>query len=72
MKKLFYKCLAVHLYEMAAFLYEVTNCHISKAAAVVSGSGFVALVSATTIEAVMRTLGRNLSGKRARSPKEKN
>jgi hypothetical protein len=34
-------------------------------------SVFVYLDSATTIEAVMRTQGRNLSGKRARSPKEK-
>ena len=39
-----------------------------KNAAVGFGSVFVTLVSATTIEAVMRTLGRNLSGKRARSP----
>ena len=39
-----------------------------KTAAVVFGSGFVTLVSATTIEAVMRTQGRNSSGKRARSP----
>ena len=30
---------------------------------------FVYLNSATTIEAVMRTQGRNSSGKRARSPK---
>jgi hypothetical protein len=37
---------------MATFLYEVTNCHKSKTAAVVFGSGFVALVSATTIAAV--------------------
>jgi len=43
-----------------------------KNAAVVFGSVFVTLVSATTIEAVMRTLGRNSSEKRARSPKEKN
>ena len=32
---------------------------------------FVFLNTATTIAAVMRTLGRNSSGKRARSPKRK-
>ena len=40
-----------------------------KAAVVGLGCGFVTMMSATTIEAVMRTLGRNLSGKRALSPK---
>ena len=43
-----------------------------KNAVVLFDSVFVYLDSATTIEAVMRTLGRNSSGKRARSPKEKN
>ena len=53
----------------------ITNCiarkTIHKKNAVVSfDSVFINLNSATTIEAVMRTKGRNSSGKRARSPKK--
>ena len=37
-KSVLYKSLAVLLYEMPAFLYEVTECHISRNVAVVFGS----------------------------------
>ena len=43
----------------------------TKTAVVLFDCVFVFLNTATTIAAVMRTLGRNLSGKRARSPPKK-
>ena len=43
----------------------------TKTAVALIDYGFVSLMSATTIEAVMSTLVRNLSGKLARSPKRR-